>query len=283
MISQQDILNARILIVDDQQYNVLLLEQILQDDGYTSYASTMDPTQVCALHRKHRYDLILLDLHMPVMDGFEVIEALKRLATDDYLPVLVITAQTDHKLHALAAGARDFVGKPFDLLEVRTRIRNMLEVRLLYTQLGTLNQTLENYNQMLGKTVLDKTTELHASEARFRRLTELSSDWYWEQDVLGKFTKVYSPSLGVSDMTSAGVPEHIREDQGAYWNENEPDMLNGRSASQHSFRDSIYSRTHADGSKQYLMVSGDAMFDSTGRFTGYSGTGKDVTKIKHHA
>jgi putative two-component system response regulator len=69
MISQQDILNARILIVDDQQYNVLLLEQILQDDGYTSYASTMDPTQVCALHRKHR---ILLDLHMPVMDGFEV-------------------------------------------------------------------------------------------------------------------------------------------------------------------------------------------------------------------
>ena len=84
-------------------------------------------------------------------------------------------------------------------------------------------------------------------------------------------------------MPSGDVPEQIREDQGAYWNENEPDTPNGRSASQHSFRDSIYSRTDADGSKQYLMVSGDAMFDSTGHFTGYSGTGKDVTKIIHHA
>ena len=282
MISQQEILNARILIVDDQQYNVLLLEQILHDDGYTCYSSTMDPTQVCELHRKHCYDLILLDLHMPVMDGFEVMEALKGQATDDYLPVLVFTAQPDHKLDALAAGARDFVSKPFDLPEVRMRIRNMLEVRLLYKQLGKLNQTLESYNQMLGKTVLDRTTELHASEARLRRLTELSPDWYWEQDVRGKFTRVYGPLLEVSGRQAGEVPEQIREDQGAYWNENERGKLNEQSGSKYSFRDSIYSRTHADGSKQYLMLSGDPVFDSSGRFTGYSGTGIDVTKSMHH-
>lgn len=283
MISQQDIFNARILIVDDQKYNVLLLEQILCDEGYTRCRSTMDPSQVCELHRKHHFDLILLDLNMPIMDGFEVMEALKRLTTEDYPPVLAITAQSDHKLHAFAAGARDFISKPFNLVEVRTRIRNMLEVRLLCTQLSTLNQKLENYNQMLGKTVMDKITELQASEARFCRLTELSSDWYWEQDVHGKFTKVYSPSHEISDMHSESAPRPSREDQGAYWKGNEAGMLNEQPAKLPTFRDSIYSRTHTDGSKQYLMVSGDPMFDSSGRFTGYSGTGKDVTKIVRHA
>jgi PAS domain S-box-containing protein len=283
MISQQDILNARILIVDDQENDVLLLEQILHDYGYTSYSSTTNPTQVCELHRKHCYDLILLDLHMPVMDGFLVMEALKDLAIDDYLPVLVITAQPNHKLDALAAGARDFVSKPFDLVEVRTRIRNMLEVRLLYKQLGNLNQRLENYNQMLGKSVLDKTTELHASAARFRRLTELSSDWYWEQDIQGKFTKVYSPLSEMPCAQTGEILEQIREDQGAYWNEKKRDTLNEHSGSKYSFPDTIYSRIQADGSKQYLMVSGAPMFDSSGRFTGYSGIGKDVTKLMHNA
>ena len=175
MISEQEILNASILIVDDQEANVQLLGEMLRDAGYTCIASTNDPYQVCALHQKDRYDLILLDLQMPGMDGFEVIEGLKEIETDGYLPVLVITAQPGHKLRALAAGAKDFISKPFDLVEVQTRIHNMLEVRLLYKK-------LELHNQMLEQTVLERTAELRESEARFRRLTELSSDWYWEQD-----------------------------------------------------------------------------------------------------
>src|SRR5476649_1279965 len=132
MISSSDILNARILIVDDQEANVVLLEEMLRGAGYESIASTRDPHEVCELHRQNRYDLILLDLQMPGMDGFQVMEGLKEIETGGYLPVLVLTAQPDLKLRALKAGAKDFVGKPFDLAEVLLRVHNMLEVRLLH-------------------------------------------------------------------------------------------------------------------------------------------------------
>src|SRR5690349_19027301 len=143
MIAENDILNASILIVDDQEPNVALLEQTLHEAGYTRVTSTMKPAGVCALHRKHSYDLILLDLQMPEMDGFQVIEGLKTNDTDGYLPVLVITAQPGHKLRALQSGARDFISKPFDLVEARTRVRNMLEVRLLYKKLENYAKELE--------------------------------------------------------------------------------------------------------------------------------------------
>src|SRR5665213_3209843 len=115
MISPADMLQARILIVDDQDADVALLEQTLRRAGYISIASTRNSHEVCELHRKNRYDLILLDLQMPGMDGFQVMEDLKKIETDGYLPVLVITALPGHKLRALKAGAKDFVSKPFDL------------------------------------------------------------------------------------------------------------------------------------------------------------------------
>src|SRR3982074_3107901 len=109
MVSAPDILNASILIVDDQESNVLLLERMLRGAGYVSITSTMDPGEVCELHRKNHYDLILLDLQMPGMDGFQVMEALKTNDAEDYIPVIVLTAQPGHKLRALQAGAKDFV------------------------------------------------------------------------------------------------------------------------------------------------------------------------------
>jgi PAS domain S-box-containing protein len=271
MISEQEILNAGILIVDDQEANVQLLGEMLRDVGYTCIASTNDPYEVCALHQKDHYELILLDLQMPGMDGFQVMEGLKEIETDGYLPVLVITAQPDHKLRALAAGAKDFVAKPFDLVEVQTRIRNMLEVRLLYKK-------LEQHNQMLEQTVLERTAELRESEARFRRLTELSSDWYWEQDKTGQFTMIYGP---VHEMLGIRVNDTLnktRVDQGALWNEAERKILEGNIAARRPFLDFMYSRTKPNGSRQYLMVSGEPMFDPSGRFTGYRGIGKDVTE-----
>src|SRR3954463_15367813 len=115
MVSASDIRSARILIVDDLDANVLLLDRMMRRAGYASIASTKNPREVCDLHRANNYDLILLDLHMPGMDGFEVIEALKKIEPDGYVPVLVVTAQPGHKLRALEAGARDFISKPFDL------------------------------------------------------------------------------------------------------------------------------------------------------------------------
>jgi len=143
-ISTDDILDALILIVDDEPANVQLLEQMLGEAGYRRLTSTMDPHAVCALHGANNYDLILLDLQMPGMDGFQVMAGLKEIETDAYLPVLVITAQPSEKLRALACGAKDFVTKPFDLAEVKMRIHNMLEVRLLYKQLERHNCALES-------------------------------------------------------------------------------------------------------------------------------------------
>jgi signal transduction histidine kinase len=143
MISASDILNARILVVDDREANVLLIERILSSGGYTCVTSTMDPREVCHLHRSNRYDLIVLDLLMPGMDGFQVMEGLKEIENASYLPVLVITAQPDHKLRALKAGAKDFISKPIDMAEVLTRVHNMLEVRLLHVEARDNSRVLE--------------------------------------------------------------------------------------------------------------------------------------------
>jgi PAS domain S-box-containing protein len=267
---ESDILNASILIVDDQESNVSLLEQLLRETGYTCVASTMNPEEVCALHRKNRYDLILLDLQMPRMDGFQVIEALKTSDADDYLPVLVITAQPSHKLRALQAGAKDFVSKPFDLVEVKTRIHNMLEVRLLYKKLN-------NYNKILEETVHERTAELRESEARYRSLTELASDWYWEQDEHGSFTKVSGPvleMLGVRVDTLAG---NTNGAQVAGWNEAEREFLRTTIAARQPFLDFIFSRINADGSQQRFQVSGEPMFNQSARFIGYRGIGIELT------
>ena len=151
MITTSDILKASILIVDDQAANVILLEQMLRQAGYSALSSTQDPTTVCDLHRQHRYDLILLDLQMSGMDGFQVMEGLKEIETGSYLPVLVITAQPAHKLRALKAGAKDFISKPLELPEVLLRVHNMLEVRLLHLKLADLNLArLENSQRIVG-------------------------------------------------------------------------------------------------------------------------------------
>jgi PAS domain S-box-containing protein len=272
MVSTTDILNAGILIVDDQKANVQLLEQMLRETGYQSITSTMDPHAVCELHRVNQYDLILLDLQMPGMDGFQVMEDLKEIEIDSYVPILVITAQPGHKLRALSSGAKDFISKPFDLVEVKTRIHNMLEVRLLYKH-------LEHYNQVLEQTVLERTAELRESEARFRRLTELASDWYWEQDENGHFTKVYGPVLEMLGITVDTLLGEIKEEQVARWNKAERAALETNMEARRPFLDFVYSRVNVDGMHQYFQVSGEPMFDVSGRFNGYRGVGKDVTDM----
>ena len=268
-VSAPDILNASILIVDDQQANVSLLEQLLREAGYASVASTMNPQEVCALHRKNRYDLILLDLQMPGMDGFQVIEALKTNDVDGYLPVVVITAQPGHKLRALQAGAKDFVSQPFDLVEVKTRIHNMLEVRLLYKK-------LEEYNKVLEQTVRERTAELRESEARYRSLTELASDWYWEQDEKGDFTRVSGPVLEMLGIRVDPLVDDVDSIPVAGWNEAKRESLRAIIAARQPFLDFLFSRVNPDGSQQQFRVSGEPMFNQSCRFVGYRGIGVEV-------
>ena len=165
MISPSDIRRARILVVDDEPVNVQLLEFLLKTSGYDQVSSTTDPRQVAALHLQHSYDLIILDLQMPHMDGFQVMEALKPLERESWLPVLVVTAEPDKKLAALEAGARDFIGKPFDTVEVLTRIRNLLEVRLFHKE-------SRDYGARMERKVRERTAELQ----RFRGAMDATAD-----------------------------------------------------------------------------------------------------------
>lgn len=143
MITETDIHSAKILIVDDQESNIQLLEGVLGAANYTSVSSTMDPCRVYDLHRQNHYDLILLDLKMAGMDGFQVLEALKNIEADGYLSVLVVTANPDYKLRALQSGAKDFISKPFDIAEVLARVHNLLEVRLLHQRARAYAKTQE--------------------------------------------------------------------------------------------------------------------------------------------
>ncbi len=270
MTIEHDILGANILIVDDQDVNVRLLSRLLAEAGYSRVASTMKPAEVCALHRRDNYDLILLDLQMPAMDGFSVMEALKTNEQESYLPVIVLTAQPGHKLRALQAGAKDFISKPFDLVEVKTRIHNMLEVRLLYRK-------LEAHNKDLERAVSERTAELRESEARYRSLTELASDWYWEQDDHGEFTKVSGPvmemlGLRVGPLVAGSAPNL---DDG--WDLAERKALQDSIAARRPFLDFAFHRTNSDGSRQQFRVSGQPMFDQACRFVGYRGIGVEVT------
>jgi len=162
---ESEILNAKILIVDDQEVNVELLDQMLSESGYSCVTSTTNPEEVCALHHENDYDLILLDLQMPEMDGFQVLEALQAENPEGYIPVLVITAQPGHKVRALEAGAKDFISKPFELVEVKTRIRNMLEVRMLYKE-------LQNHNKRLEQTVQERTSDLTSANIQLTQEIE---------------------------------------------------------------------------------------------------------------
>ena len=273
MVSQTDLLNARILIVDDQPANVLLLEQLLAEAGYTAVTSTMQPKEVSDLHGRHGFDLILLDLKMPGMDGFAVMESLKINEGNRYLPVIALTAEPGHKQRALLSGARDFISKPFDLVEVKTRIRNMLELRLLYKHLEVQNQALE-------ETVRARTAELRENAARFRALTELASDWYWEQNAIGDFTTVRGPvleMLGLDVTKFFGAPGVAPGgDPLVGWNDEERSVLQSKIAARLPFQNFSFTRANVDGSQQRFRVSGEPMFDLGDRYTGYRGIGQEM-------
>jgi putative two-component system response regulator len=138
-------LGARILIVEDSPENVQLLERILGRAGFTQVTSTSDPQEAIPMFEQLAPDIVLLDLHMPLLDGFQVMEEIKARATDVYLPILVLTGDqsSEAKSRALSAGATDFLTKPFDKTEAVLRINNLLETRKLHQDLETKNLLLQ--------------------------------------------------------------------------------------------------------------------------------------------
>lgn len=175
--------HARILIVDDQPPNVRLLERLLTASGYTQVHGTSDPRQVVDLFERLRPDLLLLDLHMPHLDGFGVMEALApALAVERYVPILVLTADAVpiSRQRALSMGARDFLAKPFDPVEAMLRVRNLLEMRFRYLQ-------LERHQRELEARVQDRTRELE--DARHEILDRLALAAEYRDDSTGEHTR----------------------------------------------------------------------------------------------
>ena len=208
MREASEILAARILVVDDQPANVLLLERMLGDAGYRSVTSTLDPRAVRALHEKEHYDLILLDLQMPGMDAFQVMDGLKEIETGGSLPVLVITAQPDHKLRALKAGAKDFISKPFDVGEVLTRVHNMLEVRLLHVELHRKNDELKTlFDQVVAERKLSERLALQVPPdsiaARLQARPDVTADSFADVSV------VIADIVGLAELTPTVSPEQL--------------------------------------------------------------------------
>lgn len=284
------ILQSRILVVDDQVAHVHLLERLLQGSGYVNVSSTQESRQVGALHREHRYDLILLDLQMPGLDGFGVMEELRADAGSTRLPVIVLTAQPAHKLRALQAGARDFINKPFETVEVKLRIHHMLEMHLLHKQ-------LEAHNRDLERKVQERTAALQESEERYRSLTELAVDWYWEQNESGKITRMSGPVMELLGITGApGFADGLAEGDDAHeagkpgdgivvddarlaingWDDAERQTLQDNITARRTFLDFVMHCRRPDGSRRQFRISGQPIFDRHCRFIGYRGLGVEV-------
>lgn len=200
MESEDRIQQARILIVDDQEINVRLLERILRHVGYANLSSTTDSRQVLTLFTSSPPDIVLLDLTMPHVNGFEVMEQLRPLIpTEDYLPILVLTADvtSEVKLRALSAGAKDFLTKPFGTVEVLLRIENLLKTRLLHLQ-------LREQNQILDEKVRERTLSLE--EAQVEILERLAAAAEYRDDETGKHTqRVGQMSSMIADVL--GLPD----------------------------------------------------------------------------
>lgn len=199
-MSQPNLKNAKILIVDDQEANVRLLQRFLAPAGYVNLKSVMDPRKVLETYIEFEPDLILLDLHMPHLDGLAVMERLKPyIPTNAYLPILVLTADVlaETKQKALSAGAMDFLTKPLDAIEVLLRIHNLLVTRFLYMDLQRHNETLETK-------VRERTRELE--EAQGEMLERLARASESRDDDTGTHTQRVG-ELSAALARAAGVPE----------------------------------------------------------------------------
>lgn len=222
MIEEKTVKEAKILIVDDQPANVTLIEKMLDIDGYLNVISTTDPTQVESIYMEQNSDLILLDLNMPEMDGYQVLAKIREV-DPDYPPIIVLTAQSDResRIKALGLGARDFLAKPFDRVELMTRIRNMLEVRIM-------TSAIKNQNKILDEMVKVRTQELN--DTRLEVIRRLGRAAEYRDDMTGfhiirmsRYSQLLGLAAGMNeveaemllnaspmhDIGKIGIPDHV--------------------------------------------------------------------------
>lgn len=190
---------ASILVVDDEAANVKLLEKILATVGYNNVVSTQDPVQALPLYQEHNSDLILLDIDMPKLDGYGVMEQLNTLTNKCPPPILILTAQhmQSYRQRALDSGARDYVTKPFDADELLSRVRNLLEVQMAHKFMRHQNEILENK-------VRERTQDIHDTRLQVVRCLGIASEYRDEETGLhiirmSKMAEVVAKAAGMDD------------------------------------------------------------------------------------
>ena len=198
-LTQRSFKHARILIIDDEPGNVQVLRRVLEHAGFNKLDSTSDPREVAAIYVRSRPDLILLDLHMPYMDGLEVIDQLNQIIEASYLPIVMLTGDVtpEARREALLRGAKDFINKPFNPDEVLLRIRTLLETRFLYLH-------IQSQNQMLEAKVRDRTRELESAQIeiieRLAKAAEFRDDSTGQHtERVGEMAALLARELGLSD------------------------------------------------------------------------------------
>lgn len=220
--SQIDIFTGKLLIVDDEPVNVKLLERTLAKAGYQDIESTMDPREVCDRIAARDHDLILLDINMPHMDGFDVLAALKE-RFEHLPPVLVLTAQSaqEFRTQALEMGAQDYVTKPFERNELLHRVSNLLESRLYRYGLERLNESLE-------EKVSERTQQLQQTRLQVVRRLGRAAEYRDNETGLhivrmSKISRLLGEAIGMDeyqcdlllnaspmhDIGKIGIPDHI--------------------------------------------------------------------------
>ncbi len=218
-----EIINARILIIDDNPSNIKLMERTLTSAGYTSVLGITDSRETISMYEGYQPDLIILDVNMPHLNGYQVMEKLNEVKGNDYLPVLVLTAQHDKDtlLAALNLGAKDFLTKPFEQTEALMRIRNILEVRILHNQ-------VRNHNSILEQKVRERTRELLDTRLEIIRRLSLAAEYRDNETGLhivrmSKMCQLIGKEYGMDeemselllqaspmhDIGKIGIPDHI--------------------------------------------------------------------------
>lgn len=200
MAQADDVLQARVLIVDDQEVNLRLLELILKREGFTCVRSLSDPYQVLSTTVEYQPDIVLLDLLMPGLDGFSIMELLQQTQSDGaYLPILVLTADVtpETRRQALAKGAKDFLTKPFDPIEVILRIRNLLEMRKLYLKLQEQNQHLSTQLQRRLSDLDEAQTEVILRLAQAAEYRDEDTGLHTQR--VGRLSALIARALGFDD------------------------------------------------------------------------------------
>ncbi|HEV2121940.1 MAG TPA: HD domain-containing phosphohydrolase [Chloroflexota bacterium] len=227
---QERLLDARILIVDDQEVNIELFRAVLGGGGYTDLHWTLDPRQALALFDEVEPDVVLLDLHMPHLDGIEVLRQLQARIGAHFVPVVVLTGDcsAEARQQALSLGAKDFLNKPFSPVEALLRLRNLLETRHLYLQLAQQNKVLEaavnqrtreleeTQEEILERLALAAEYRDDATGQHAQRVSDLSYRIALRMGLAEEQAKLISRAALLHDIGKIGIPDHILLKRGRF-------------------------------------------------------------------